>query len=116
MSISFKTNHERMASGAHKYVITVETDVKRYFESVQQVARDCVDDSTKAHKTEQERVTPCMEAVDGPGSHKVYYVCSWCACDLTPTNRGFFVCCPRCGKKIDYSNHDFLREGLNAIR
>lgn len=114
--ISFKTDHERKASGAHKYTITVETDIKRYFEAVQQVARSCVDDSTKAHKPEQDIVHPCMETVYGSTSSRVYYVCSYCDCDLTPTNRGFFVCCPRCGKRIDYSNHDFLREGLNAIR
>lgn len=116
MSISFKTDHQRLSSGAHKYTITVETDIKRYFESIQQVARDCVDDSAKTHKDEQDIVTPCMEDVDGPGVAKFYYVCSWCDCDLTPTNRGFFVCCPRCGNSIDYSNHNFLREGLNAIR
>ena len=45
MSISFKTDHQHLSSGAHKYTITVETDIKRYFESIQQVARDCVDDS-----------------------------------------------------------------------
>lgn len=44
MSISFKTDHHRLSSGAHKYTITVETDIKRYFESIQQLARDCVDD------------------------------------------------------------------------
>ena len=116
MSISFKTDHQRLSSGAHKYTITVETDIKRYFESIQQVARDCVDDSAKTHKDEQDIVTPCIEAVDGSDVAKVYYVYRWCDCDLTPTNRGFFVCCPRCGKRIDYSNQDFLREGLNAIR
>jgi hypothetical protein len=31
MSISFKTGPECGVSDAHKYVITVETDTKRYF-------------------------------------------------------------------------------------
>lgn len=114
--ISFKTDHERRASGAHKYTITVETDIKRYYEAVQAVARDCVDDSTKSHNHETDVVTPCIEAVDGPDFHAIRYLCSWCECDLSPVDRGFFVHCPRCGKKIDYSTHDFMREGRNAIR
>lgn len=117
MSISFKTDHQRLAGGAHKYTVTVETDIKRYFESIQQVARDCVDDSAKTHKAEQDIVTPMIcEKHSLSGSSGIDYVCNWCECSLLPSASGFYVHCPRCGKKIDYSNHNFLREGLNAIR
>ena len=113
--ISFKTDHEQMFGGRHNYTITVETDIKRYYESIQAVARDCVDDSTKSHIAENETVKPQALAVDTPTSTGVYYVCDFCECDLSPTTRGFFIYCPRCGKRIDYSDHDFLKEGLNAI-
>lgn len=113
MSISFKTDHQRTPGGLHKYTITVETDIKRYFDSIQQLARECVDDSTQA----QSIVTPVMNVTNNCGtSSRIHYACSWCECDITPTNRGFFVYCPRCGKKIDYSAHNFLKEELNAIR
>ena len=115
--ISFKTDHERMSNGRHKYTITVETDIKRYFESIQQVARDCVDDSTKTSSAESDMVTPVIcEKPPVLGVSGIDYVCSWCECSLSPTASGFYIHCPRCGKKIDYSNHNFLREGLNAIR
>ena len=116
--ISFKTDHERHGSGRHTYRINVETDIKRYYDLIQDAARKCVDDSTKTAMLEDnEYVQPCCESVDfADGSCRIAYLCSGCECDLTPDNRGFFVHCPRCGKKIIYEKHMFLKEGLNAIR
>lgn len=116
--ISFTTDHERKLNGRHVYRLSVETDVKKYYEMIQASARHCIDDSTNAAKIEdQEYVTPQVVTHETlAGSSRVYYVCSHCECNITPDSRGFFVYCPRCGKKIIYDNHQFLKGELDAIR
>ena len=49
-------------------------------------------------------------------STPIRYVCNKCGCRLDDAGDEFYVHCPRCGRKIDYSNHIFLKENKDVIR
>ena len=106
-STRFSTDIDNSAAST-VYRITFETAVKSKFECVQEACRKCIDDmqdeSRICHpqiecKTVKGKVTP------------VDYVCSNCERSLIDNTNRFYVYCPFCGFKVDYTNHEFLREG-----
>lgn len=108
MSISFTTDCA-MRNGCHSYTITVKTDIKRYYERIQECARKCIDDSVRSRN--ECLVIPMIECKD---NNRIDYVCSNCECSLI-SGPGYYVYCPRCGMKVDYSNHMFLKDNNKPI-
>lgn len=91
------------------YRITFETAVKSKFECVQEACRKCIDDIHDESKI-------CYPVIEYKRTRvacgRINYVCSNCERSLIDGGRRFYVHCPFCGYKVDYSNHEFLREGL----
>lgn len=108
MSVSFTTDVARV-NGNLTYTITVKTDIKRYYEKIQNCARECIDDAT--HSRNDCLVNPMIESKD---NNRIDYVCSNCECSLT-SGPGYYVYCPRCGMKVDYSKHMFLKDNNKPI-
>lgn len=118
MSISFNTQIENHSNGDTTYRLQLETDVKRYFTALQDLARNFVDESMGIRDqkiTEDDMVTPVIDSSKPRKGFpsKVDYVCSWCERSIISGRNRYFVHCPYCGKKIDYSNHEFLRSGMD---
>lgn len=91
------------------YRITFETAVKSKFECVQEACRKCIDDVHDESKI----CYPVLNYKSIKGkTTPTDYVCSNCERSLLSQSNRFYVHCPFCGFKVDYSNHEFLREGL----
>lgn len=97
-----------------EYEITFWTQDRNQFEHIQSEVQKCLNDVY-----DETRVCFPVQEIKKIGrlkSSKVEYICSNCDRSITPDKRGFFVHCPFCGYTIDYSNHQFLREGLNVYK
>ena len=91
------------------YRIDFRTQDKQKFEVVQDACRKCIDDmhdeSRICHPVMDYKVT--KKGLTTPTD----FVCSNCDRSLTDGGKRFYVYCPFCGFKVDYTGFEFLREG-----
>ncbi len=118
--IKHTTESIHKANGAKEFNITFSTDIRRYYEKVENLIRDCINEDAKINQGINstydyidDHVVPYISTKEGRAGMPTAldYVCSYCERSIISNDDRYYVHCPHCGKKIDYTNHEFLREG-----
>lgn len=115
---TFNTQIVHIRGSGSEYKIQFASDNIAHFKAVQEVARRCVDQEAALDVHAPERV--CSVYIDTDTIAKgrrciTRYLCTNCDCNLTDRTDVFYVHCPRCGYRIDYSMFDDLKIGKSPI-
>lgn len=112
------TSDIQIKDGQSLYTINVSTDNIDSFKVIQEVAHRVAQDKNTKTDSEDKNITFPYVDIEHELSRgkRIIYRCCHCDCNLTDRDDVFYVHCPRCGYKIDYSHHDELRRNKNVIQ
>lgn len=106
----YRTTTSMHANGQVELEVHVNTDNNNYFKTIMDRVMYCDNDNREGYGPLSNQCVPVM----GENGH---FVCSWCESDIIPKDDTmFYPYCPHCGRRIVYTDHEFLREGKYVYR